>query len=334
MLIPVFYLSEPILTNAMRQACAVARGYLGATTPNPPVGAVALNAAGEVLATAAHQKAGSAHAEAALLRDCRERGLLAEIHTLVVTLEPCNHHGRTPPCTAAILEADIKHVVIGATDPNPEVAGGGAEFLRQHGVHVTTGIAEAECQQLIASFATAKRARQPWITVKRAFDARGSMIPPQGRKTFTSPDMLVLAHRLRKKADAIITGNGTIRADAPHFTVRHVRDYPGKSRFLAIADRRRIVPPEYLAEAAKRGFYTLIFDRPEQVIADLFARGVQDILVEAGPALSHYFLNHNLWQLRVDIHAGNPDRVEAPLNPERAIPFDRAHFDLNNILPI
>ena len=317
----------------MRQACAAARHYLGATVPNPPVGAVALDAAGDIIATAAHQKAGSPHAEATLLRDCRERGLLEKIHTLVVTLEPCNHQGRTPPCTAAIIAAGIRQVAIGATDPNPEVTGSGAAMLRAHGVQVIEGIAVDACQQLIATFATAKLRQQPWVTVKRAFDSRGSMIPPQGRKTFTSPEALVLAHRLRKKSDAIITGSGTIRADGPLFTVRHVHDHPGKTRFLAIGDRRRTVLPEYLAEAAKRGFYTLVFDHPEHIIADLFTRGVQDILVEAGPTLSQEILDRNLWHLLVDIHVDTPERITATLNPDIDIPFDRTAFDLNNILP-
>ena len=317
----------------MRHACAAARGWLGATVPNPPVGAVALDAAGNILAAAAHQKAGSAHAEAALLRDCRERGLLAQIHTLAVTLEPCNHQGRTPPCTAAILEAGIRHVAIGVSDPNPNVTGGGAKMLRAHGIAVTEGIALDECQQLIAVFATAKLRQRPWVTVKRAFNAHGSMIPPDGQKTFTSPDSLTLAHRLRKKAGAILTGSGTIHADGPLFTVRHVRDYPNKKRFLAIGDRRRAVPPEYLAEAAKRGFYTLVFDDPEHIIADLFSRGVQDILVEAGPTLSQHILDGNSWHMLVDIHAGNPDYVTAVLNPNTTIDFDEKQFQLVNFLP-
>lgn len=330
----VSYLSEDVLTNAMHHACTAARDWLGATTPNPPVGAVALDSAGNILATAAHVKAGSPHAEAALLRNCREHGLLEKIHTLAVTLEPCNHQGRTPPCTKAILDAGVRYIAIGALDPNPDVTGGGAKMLRDHGVTVTESVALDICQQLIAVFATAKLRQRPWVTVKRAFNARGSMIPPQGRKTFTSPDSLVLAHKLRKKADAIITGSGTVHTDGPLFTVRHVRDYPDKKRFLAIGDRRRAVSQEYLAEAAKRGFYTLIFDSLEQVIADLFSRGAQDILVEAGPTLSQHILDGNLWHMLVDIHAGNPDHVTTTLNPIMEMPFDRTAFDLNHLLPV
>ncbi|MEJ0063628.1 MAG: bifunctional diaminohydroxyphosphoribosylaminopyrimidine deaminase/5-amino-6-(5-phosphoribosylamino)uracil reductase RibD [Alphaproteobacteria bacterium] len=316
----------------MLRACAEARRYLGTTVPNPPVGATALNAAGEIIAVAAHQKAGEEHAEAALLCLCREQGILDQVHTLAVTLEPCNHFGRTPPCTAAIAATGIKNIAIGASDPNP-IASGGAAWLRERGIHVVTGIAEAACRQLIAAFATSVLYKRPWITVKRAFDAHGSMIPPPGQKTFTSPASLRLAHRLRKKADAIVTGSGTILADRPLFTVRHVADHPDKTRILAIADRRRRVDAGYIDAATARGFRVMIFDDIEQMFEKLYADGAQDILVEAGLELSQAVLDRGLWNLGVGIHQGTEDRVEAALNEKLEVPFDRNEFVLDNMLP-
>ena len=117
---------ENDLLEAMKAAIARAEEFAGATSPNPPVGAVALDETGKIIASAAHERAGEPHAEAALISLCEAQGLLQRVHTLVVTLEPCNHQGRTGPCTEAILKSGIKRVAFGATDPNPKVAGNGA----------------------------------------------------------------------------------------------------------------------------------------------------------------------------------------------------------------
>lgn len=224
-------LSESTIIETMRLACAEARKWLGATSPNPPVGAAALDSEGKILALTAHQRAGELHAEAVLIEQCRRQNLLHLIDTLCITLEPCNHHGRTPPCTEAIIAAGIKRVALGARDPNPHVKGGGIERLKQAGIEVISGINEDECRQLISSFAYAVQTGKPFVTLKRAFDPHGSMIPPPGQKVFTSPGSLRFAHRLRKKSDAILTGSGTILADNPLFTVREIPDFPGKRRF-------------------------------------------------------------------------------------------------------
>jgi diaminohydroxyphosphoribosylaminopyrimidine deaminase/5-amino-6-(5-phosphoribosylamino)uracil reductase len=259
------------------------------------------------------------------------------VATLAVTLEPCNHHGRTPPCTGAILDAGIRHVVVGTHDPNPTVKGGGIERLQAAGVTVTVGVAEAECRQLLHAFAFSSITGSPWVTVKRAFTAAGSMIPPPGQKTFTSPASLLLAHRLRKKADAILTGSGTILADDPSFTVRHLPDHPGKRRRLAILDRRRRVPETYLAAARERGLDPTIYDDLETALADLHRQGVRDVLVEAGPALSDAVLAANRWCLAVDIRRkdgpGAPDEVSWRLNRAMPLPFAVETFDPEAILP-
>ncbi|MDD3182577.1 MAG: bifunctional diaminohydroxyphosphoribosylaminopyrimidine deaminase/5-amino-6-(5-phosphoribosylamino)uracil reductase RibD [Alphaproteobacteria bacterium] len=323
-----------ILSQAMQQACREARLWLGATSPNPPVGAAALDEKGSVLAVAAHHKAGQDHAERALIKLCRDRGLLDRVHTLCVTLTPCNHFGKTPPCCDIILESGIKHIAIGATDPNPSVRQGAIDRLRDSGVDVVLGCEEDLCRQLIYAFATHVGTRLPWITVKRAFDEKGAMRPPAGQKTFTSHESLVLAHKLRKRCDAILTGSGTILADDPSFTVRHVSDHEDKVRYLAILDRRRRVSDAWLLAVRGRGFIPVIYHDIRDAIDDLARRNVQDVLVEAGPELSRAIMQSGLWHMDAAICAGKPDHVEVSFNPAQKIPFDMANWQWPHVLPV
>jgi diaminohydroxyphosphoribosylaminopyrimidine deaminase/5-amino-6-(5-phosphoribosylamino)uracil reductase len=327
-------LSESTLNETMRVACAEARKWLGATTPNPPVGAAALDAEGKIIALTAHRRAGELHAEAELIEQCRRHGTLGRIRTLCITLECCNHQGRTPACTETIVASGIKHVAIGTRDPNPHVKGGGVEYLRQKGVEVTLGVNEEECRQLISSFAYTVKAGKPFVTLKRAFDAHKSMIPSPGQKVFTSVGSRRFAHRLRKRADAILTGSGTILADNPLFTVREVQDYPDKRRWLGILDRRRRVPELYREKAAQRGVDCVIYQDINEAFLDLARKGAQDILVEAGVALSQAILDHGLWTMRVDIHQAEPhDRMETLFNPAAHMPFDPHAFHWDYVLP-
>ncbi len=323
---PTSALPDVAVLSALADAMAAAEAFEGATAPNPPVGCVILDSEGRELARAAHQKAGEAHAEAGALAKVRAAGLEARIHAFVVTLEPCNHHGRTAPCAEAILSTPAREVWIGAMDPNPQVAGGGAARLRAAGLKVGLvgdlggdGPAlAARCRRLIAPFLTLAREGRPFITLKRALDPAGSMIPPPGRKTFTSEASLTLAHRLRRRADAIVTGSGTILADDPAFTVRRVPDHPGKRRILAILDRRRRTPEPYLDAARTRGFEPILADDLDALIADLGARGVMEALVEAGPTLSEAIMSRDLWDEQVTIRQarGARDEVQVQLRWE------------------
>ena len=311
------------IADAFRLALGCAEAFVGATSPNPPVGCVVLDASGQILACGAHARAGQAHAEAAALDACRRAGTFGRIHTLVVTLEPCNHTGRTPPCVDAILESPARAVWFGVRDPNAEVLGGGAKRLAEAGLEVgaldalphadAADLAQA-ARRLIAPFRQWKRAGRPWLTVKQALDANGGMIPPSGRNTFTSRDSLTLAHRLRRRADAIITGSGCVLADNPAFTVRHVPDHFGKRRILAILDRRGRVPASYVAAAQDRGFEVLIRRDPADLVRELGAAGVMEALVEAGPTLLASILEAGLWDEHVVIRQsaipGEPDAVD------------------------
>ncbi len=304
----------PAIAQAFRLALDAARALAGATAPNPPVGCAVLAADGSVLAVEAHQGAGLPHAEAAALAACRDRW--EAVHTLVVTLEPCNHHGRTPPCSQAILASPARAVWIGAHDPNPAVAGGGARRLSAAGLDVAfvSGALAAESARLIAPFAMRATQGRPWLTLKQAFTTDGSMIPPPGERTFTSEASLDLAHALRRRADAVITGSGTILADAPLLTVRRVGDPRRAPRRLAILDRRRRTPDAYLAAARERGLDPSLHADIPALLADLAEGGALEALVEAGPTLSAAFLAADLWDERVVItkaaRAGDPDTVE------------------------
>lgn len=298
---------------ACRAALSAAEAFAGATAPNPPVGCAVLDADGALLACEAHVRAGAAHAEAAAIAACRKQGVLGRAQTLVVTLEPCNHQGRTPPCADAILETPVKRVWIGARDPNRTVAGGGVGRLAAAGVsvagwdqlgHSDAAALAAAADRLIGPFRTWCLKGRPWLTIKQAIAADGGMVAPGGRGTFTSANSLLLAHRLRRRADAIITGSGCILADDPAFTVRHLPDHPGKIRVLAILDRRRRVPRAYLEAARGRGFEVVVSDDLDALLADLAARGVLEALVEAGPTLHRSFLELGLWDEQVVIRQG------------------------------
>jgi diaminohydroxyphosphoribosylaminopyrimidine deaminase/5-amino-6-(5-phosphoribosylamino)uracil reductase len=266
--------------------------------------------------------------------------MMPRVHTVVVTLEPCNHVGRTPPCCEAIINAGIRRVIVGARDPNPDVGGGGCERLRSAGIEVIEGIETEACRRLIYAFAFYALHRRPFVTVKRAFDSFGSMIPPPGEKTFTSKESLVLAHRLRKKADAIVTGSGTILADNPLFNVRHVEDHEGKRRILAILDRRGRVSRDYMDRAAQRGLDVIIYQDLDTCFSDLAGRGVLDVLVEAGPLLSQSVIDSSYWTMcvdilkgQVDILKGQKDSVALSFNPKEEIPFSTQRIEIDCLLP-
>lgn len=304
----------------MKMAINAASQFVGATAPNPPVGCIALDATGKVVLGAAHQRAGTAHAEAKVLELAAKLGKLSSIHTLVVTLEPCNHTGRTPPCTEAILKhKNIRRVVIGTRDPNPSVEGRGADRLRKAGLEVVEGVLENECRFLIRAFAKWSEHKRPWVTVKTALDQNGSMIPPAGQKTFTSKASLILAHELRKRADAIWTGAGTVLADAPEFTVRWVPDHEDKKRRLVLSDRRARVPATWTKKAEQNGFTIHRAASLEEGLDFLGQQGVLEVLVEAGPSLREAWLASGLWDESVVITQGKDeadDLVEVSFREE------------------
>ena len=201
----------------MRRAVALARRGEGQTAPNPPVGALVIKGR-RILSEGYHRRAGAPHAEIEALR---RAGAQARGATLVVTLEPCCHFGRTPPCTEAILQAGIARVWVGVRDPNPRVAGKGLRRLKSAGLSVDTGILEAECRRLIAPFACFIRKGRPWVTLKTAASLDGKIATARGESRWiTGSRARARVHELRSRVDAILVGAGTVVADDPRLTAR------------------------------------------------------------------------------------------------------------------
>ena len=204
----------------MRLALRLARKGLGATSPNPMVGAVLVKR-GKIIGRGWHRRAGGPHAEIEALRDAEKRGHSPRGATLFVTLEPCCTHGRTPPCTDAIIAAGIKKVFIGATDPNLKHAGKGFEILRRKKISVGHGILADECSQLNAVFNHWVVRRTPFVTVKAAMTLDGKIATASGEsKWITGEKAREHGMKLRAASDAILAGVNTVLADDPSLTAR------------------------------------------------------------------------------------------------------------------
>lgn len=204
------------INRAMRRAIDLAMSVRGRTSPNPPVGAVILQG-DQVVGQGATQPPGGAHAEVVALEAA---GNLARGSTLVVTLEPCNHVGRTPACTEAIRRADIRRVIIGMRDSNPHVPGGGLEALKGAGIEIDVGQFENEAAELIRPYLSVATAGRPYVTAKWAMTLDGKIAGPRGGESITGPEAKIEAHRLRDQVDAVVIGSETARIDDPRLTVR------------------------------------------------------------------------------------------------------------------
>lgn len=225
----------------MGQALDEARKGLGRTSPNPAVGAVVVKG-GEIVGRGYHRKAGTPHAEVHALADAGER---AQGATLYVTLEPCNHTGRTPPCTEAVLQAGISRVVIGMPDPNPRVAGGGAAYLRDRGLDVCMGVREAECRELNLPFLRHSATGLPWVIMKAglSLDGRISFRAGQGGAV-TGSEAKQFVHGVRNRVDAILVGIGTALIDNPSLTTRLDGVDAVRDPLRIVLDSQLRLPPE------------------------------------------------------------------------------------------
>jgi diaminohydroxyphosphoribosylaminopyrimidine deaminase/5-amino-6-(5-phosphoribosylamino)uracil reductase len=222
----------------MRLALRLARRGHGRTSPNPQVGAVLVKG-GQVIGRGWHRRAGWPHAEIEALQDAARHGHSAKGATLFVTLEPCCTHGRTPPCTGAILAAGIRRVVVGATDPNPSHAGKGFGVLRRAGVTVKTGVLAAECTQLNEAFNHWIVTRTPFVLVKAAMTLDGKIATASGQsKWITGEQARAEGMKLRQASDAILVGVNTVLADDPSLTYRTQKAASGKAETHRL---RRIV---------------------------------------------------------------------------------------------
>ncbi len=238
----------------MKMALKLAQKGRGFTSPNPMVGAVVVKG-DRVVGKGFHEAAGKAHAEVNAIADA---GIRAKDATLYVTLEPCNHTGRTPPCTESILKAGLMRVVVAMEDPNPNVTGGGIDYLRQNGVEVTVGICESEAKTLNECFIKFVRTKRPFVIVKCASTLDGQIATRTGDARWVSGEASRrYVHRLRHAVDAIMVGIGTVCADNPRLTTR-LKERRGRDPIRIILDTHLAVPEDAKVLRVKSDSDTII----------------------------------------------------------------------------
>ncbi|MCP9888860.1 bifunctional diaminohydroxyphosphoribosylaminopyrimidine deaminase/5-amino-6-(5-phosphoribosylamino)uracil reductase RibD [Cyanobium sp. ATX 6A2] len=289
----------------MRRALQLAALASGRTSPNPLVGAVLLDRQGVLVGEGFHARAGEPHAEAMALAQAGER---AGGGTLVVTLEPCCHHGRTPPCSTAVINAGIRRVVIAMADPNPQVNGGGIAELRAAGVEVISGVGAAEARELNAAFLHRLASGRALGILKWAMGVDGRIALSNGASQWiSSPAARHWVHGLRSRCDAVIVGGGTVRADNPLLTSRGRRrpeplrvvlsrslDLPNEARLWDQEVAPTLVahgveaPPRARFQLDERGVERLLLPSctPAALLVALAQRGCNQVLWECGPALA------------------------------------------------
>lgn len=312
----------------MGMALDLARLALGRTSPNPMVGAVIVKN-GKVIGQGFHQKAGMAHAEVEALKGLAAGSSRLAGATLYVTLEPCCHHGRTPPCVEAIIQAGIKHVVVGMKDPDEKVSGKGIRLLKKHGIKVTVGVMEKECRDLNAAYIKHRQKKMPYVTLKIASTLDGKIALPSGdSKWITGEAAREMGHVLRDQHDAIMVGIGTVQKDDPQLTCRlggkknsgHdpirvvvdsqlsisskakvLRQISSSATWLATALNENDVKVKNFKKKFSRVSFEVLSCRSEKnrvdlkyLLKKLAERGVVSVLVEGGPTLVTALLKQKL----------------------------------------
>ena len=308
----------------MRRALELACRGLGATKPNPMVGAVIVKD-GQIIAEGYHQRVGGPHAEREALAVA---GDAARDATMYVTLEPCNHHGRTPPCTEGIIEAGIRRVIIAGCDPNPLVNGHGVQRLRDAGIEVQCGLMETEAETLNEPFLTAMRNRRPFVLLKAALSLDGFLATKTGDSGQTSggmssPEAFAEVHASRAALDAIMVGINTVRTDNPRLTARNQRDDVIQPVKIVLDPSLSIDPAARLFEdAAGR---VVLYCRPDadeekrrklehigavivplqadarghiaaaDMLQDMWTRNITSVLVEGGSHVHATFIAESLY---------------------------------------
>ncbi len=288
----------------MRRAIELARHGQGHVSPNPMVGAVIVHD-GIIIGEGYHRKYGEGHAEVNAIASVICPELLKE-STMYVTLEPCSHYGKTPPCAKLIIDKGIPRVVVGSLDPFEKVSGRGIDMLRRAGVEVVTGILEKECLGLNRIFMKAHSTGRPWVTLKWAQSADGyidrTRTPELPPAIFSTRLTSTLVHRLRTMHDAIMIGSGTVIADSPSLTARL---WPGRNPRPVIADRSgilsagpQILPTNPLPPLMLGGKDAA----PAEYLDSLYREGITSVLVEGGATLLSSFIKSGLWdEARVEI---------------------------------
>ena len=225
----------------MSRALQLARQGAGHTSPNPMVGAVVV-CDGMIVGEGFHRQCGQAHAEVNAIASVNDQSVLHE-STIYVTLEPCSHYGKTPPCANLLIEKGVKRVVVGCLDPFEKVSGRGVEMLREAGINVTVGVLENECKALNERFFTAHTTKRPWVMLKWAQSRDGFMANEDGAVRFSTALTQRLMHSERSRVDAILVGARTVAVDNPSLTTRH---WSGNSPLRVVIDGDLSLPSHSL----------------------------------------------------------------------------------------
>ncbi|WP_258073551.1 bifunctional diaminohydroxyphosphoribosylaminopyrimidine deaminase/5-amino-6-(5-phosphoribosylamino)uracil reductase RibD [Arthrobacter sp. 08Y14] len=278
--------------NAMDLALDLARkGIRGA---NPLVGAVVLDSAGAVLNSGFHRGAGTAHAEADALANAAASGADVTGATMVVTLEPCNHTGRTGPCSQAIINAGISRVIYAAVDSTADAAGGAAA-LAAAGVSVDGGLMAAESTDLNHRWIRAAQEKRPFVTVKSAQSLDGRTAAEDGSSQWITGSLARTdGHSIRTRADAVVVGTGTVLADNPQLTARNADGEDAVQQPLRVAVGHRPVPDDAAIRGTDGRFLQLFEHDPAEICRDLYARGVRHLMIEGGATVAGAFLRAGL----------------------------------------
>lgn len=325
----------------MVRALELARLGMGQVAPNPMVGCVIVYK-GKIIGEGYHRKYGEAHAEVNAISAVKNQELLRE-STLYVTLEPCSHFGKTPPCADLIVAKGIPRVVIGSPDPNEKVAGRGLEKLRAAGIELVTGMLEEECNRMNRRFMLFHQQRRPYIILKWAQTEDGYIDKARtedefGQPTWITNDLSKIAvHKMRTDEAAIMVGTKTALKDNPSLTVRDwsgghplriVLDRTGKlnsSSFLLDQTTATIVFTEKPGESKPNLEYVPVHFGPGmlgEINAFLFSRGIQSLLIEGGKSLLESYMQENLWD-EARVYIGNKRFGSGVRAPETAWILDR-----------
>lgn len=294
----------------MRRALQLAQCGIEGASPNPMVGAVIVDDEGRIIGEGYHRRCGEGHAEVNAVASVKDKSKLLH-STIYVTLEPCAHYGKTPPCAKLIIDSGIPRVVVGCVDPFAKVSGRGIAMLREAGVEVVTGVLEEECIALNRRFMTAHTHHRPFVTLKWAQSADGYMdrkrTPETPAARFSTLLGTTMVHRMRSLHDAITTGRGTIEYDRPRLDTRY---WPGgRSPQKVINDRSGRIPAGYDA----RIWYE---QELESFLNALYRNNITSLLVEGGPTLLRSFIASGLWdEARVEaapFRLGDTGTAKAP----------------------
>lgn len=278
----------------MRRCIQLAKCGEAGAAPNPMVGAVVV-CDGRIIGEGFHRRCGGPHAEVNAIGSVKEKHLLCR-STIYVSLEPCSHYGKTPPCTELIIRNRIPRVVVGCSDPFAKVNGQGIKRLQEAGCEVLVGVLEEECQKLNRRFFTFHKEHRPWITLKWAQSKDGFIDrlrkageePTQFSNTLTQ----TLVHRLRARNQAILVGTQTALFDNPTLTTRL---WSGPNPLRLTIDRHNILPPTLHLKDGSSPTVIYTHESLREILDDLYNRGIQSLLVEGGAKLLQSFIDEGLW---------------------------------------